>query len=177
MTMNKELHPRSDIAWLYVSQENGGRGLIGCENSVKSGENGLGWYIKNNIGPLLVAVRTRRTITHEETADPKEFKKTEEEQRKNKWTAKRMHRQFARDMEDKDKNNTQKWMRKSDLKGCTEALICSAQEHSIWTNYIKYNIDKTAQSPFCRMCGTRNETISYSECMCQTCPKRVQTEV
>ena len=104
MTINKELHPRSDIAWLYVSRKNGGRGLIGCENSVKSEENGLGWYIKNNIEPLLVAVRTSRAITHKETVDPKEFKKTKEEQIKNEWTAKTMHGQFARDMEDKDKN-------------------------------------------------------------------------
>ena len=42
MTMNKELHLRSDGARLYVSRKNGGRGLIGCENSVKSEENGLG---------------------------------------------------------------------------------------------------------------------------------------
>ena len=148
MTMNKELHPRSDVARLYVSRKNGGRGLIGCENSVKSEENGLGWYIKNNIEPLLAAVRTSRTITQEETVDRKEFKKSKEEQRKNEWTAKRMHGQFARDMEDKDKSNTWKWMRKSDLKGCTEALICSAQKQSIRTNYIKYNIGKTAELPF-----------------------------
>ena len=32
--------------------------------------------IKNNIEPLLVAVRTSRTIKHKETVDPKEFKKT-----------------------------------------------------------------------------------------------------
>ena len=50
--------------------------------------------------------RTSRTITHKETVNLKEFKKTKEEQRKNYWTAKRMHGQFARDMEDKDKNNT-----------------------------------------------------------------------
>ena len=77
-----------------------------------------------------------------------------------------MHGQFAGDMEDKNKNNTWRWMRKSDLKGSTKALICSAQEQSIGTNYIKYNIDKTAKSPLCRMCGTRNETISHiiSEC-------------
>ena len=33
-------------------------------------------------------------------------------------------------------------------------------------NYIKYNIDKTAELPLCRMCGTRNDTISHtvSEC-------------
>ena len=61
---------------------------------------------------------------------------------------------------------TQRWMRKSDLKGWAEALICSAQELSIWINYIKYNIDKTAESALCRMCGTRNETIPHivSEC-------------
>ena len=67
---------------MYVSQKNGERGLIGCENSVKSEENGLGWYVKNNMEPLLVAVRTSRTITHEERVDPKEFKKTTEERRK-----------------------------------------------------------------------------------------------
>ena len=69
-------------------------------------------------------------------------------------------------MEDKDENNTWRWMRKSDLKGCTKALICSAQEQSIRTYYIKYNIDKTAESPLCKMCGTRNDNISHivSEC-------------
>ena len=77
-----------------------------------------------------------------------------------------MHGQFARDIEDKDKNNTWRWMRKSDLKGCSEALICSAQDQSIRTNYIHYNIDKTAKSHLCKMCGTGNETISHivSEC-------------
>ena len=82
MTMNKELHPTSNVARLYVSRKNGGRTLIGCENSVESEENGLEWHVKNNTEPLLVAVRTSRTITHEETVDPKEFKKTKEEKRK-----------------------------------------------------------------------------------------------
>ena len=80
--MNKELHPKSDVARLYVSRKNGGRGLIGCENSAKSEKNGLGWYVKNNIEPLLLTVRTSKTITHEETVDPKEFKKTKKEQKK-----------------------------------------------------------------------------------------------
>ena len=130
--INKELHPRSDVARLYLSTKNGERRLIGCENSVKSKENGPGWYVKNNMEPLLVAVRTSRAITHEETVDLKEFKKTKDEQRKNEWTAKRMHGQFAKDMEDKDKN-TWRRMRKSDLNGFTAALICSAQEQFIRT--------------------------------------------
>ena len=104
---------------------------------MKSEENGLGWFIKNNIQPLLAAARTSSTITHKESVDPKEFKKIKEEQRKNEWTAKRMHGQFARDMDSKDKNNTWRWMRKSDLKGWTEVLICTAQEQSIQTNDIK----------------------------------------
>ena len=95
MTMNKELHPRSDVARLYVSRKNGGRGLIGCENSVTIEENGLGWYVKNNIEPLLAAVRTSRTITHKETVDSKEFKKIKEELIKNERTAKKLHGQFA----------------------------------------------------------------------------------
>ena len=94
---------------MYVSRKNGARGLIGCENSVKSGENGLECYVKNNLEPLLAPVRT--TITNEETVDPKELRKTKEEQ-KNEWTAKRKHGQFARDRVNKDTDNTWTWMRK-----------------------------------------------------------------
>ena len=146
-----------------VSRKNGGRGLIGYENSVKSEEN-----VTKNIKPLLAAVRTSRTLIHEKTVHPKEFEKTKEEPRKNEWNAKKIHGQFARDMEDKDKNNTWRWMRKSDLEESTVAFTWSAQEQSIQTNYIKYNIDKTAKSPLCRMCSTINETISHivSECIC-----------
>ena len=77
-----------------------------------------------------------------------------------------MHGKFTIDIEDKYKNNTWRRMRKSDWKGCTEALIRSAQEQSKQTNYNKYNIDKTAESPLCRMCDTKSETISrtVSEC-------------
>ena len=31
MTVNKELHPRGNVARLYVSRRNAGRELIGCE--------------------------------------------------------------------------------------------------------------------------------------------------
>ena len=35
MTINKELHPRSDVARIYVSRKRGGRGLMSCENCVE----------------------------------------------------------------------------------------------------------------------------------------------
>ena len=77
-----------------------------------------------------------------------------------------MYGQYIRQIEDKGKSNTWKWLRKSNLKGCTEALICSAQEQALRTNYVKFHIDKTGESPLCRMCRVENETVSHivSEC-------------
>ena len=89
-----------------MARKNSRRRLIGCKNSVKSEENALGWYIKNNLEPLRVAVRISGTTTDEETVYPEEFKETKEDQRKNEWTAKAMHGKFARDMENNDTNDT-----------------------------------------------------------------------
>ena len=77
-----------------------------------------------------------------------------------------MFGQYVRQVEDKDKSNTWKWLRKNNLKGCTEALICSAQEQALRTSYVKIHIDKTGESPLCRMCREENETLSHivSEC-------------
>ena len=56
-------------------------------------------------------------------------------------------------------------MIKSDLKGCTRALTCSALK-SLYELTISSTILTTGKSPLCRICGTRNETISHivSEC-------------
>ena len=45
-------------------------------------------------------------------------------------------------------------------------MLCAAPEQAIRTNYVKHKIDKTAQSPLCRMCDKKSETISHivSEC-------------
>ena len=57
--------------------------LLDVENSVKSEENGLGWYVKNNIESLLIAVKTRRIIICHESVDLKEFKTIEEPEKMN----------------------------------------------------------------------------------------------
>ena len=77
-----------------------------------------------------------------------------------------MYEQYVRQIEDKGKSNTLKWLRKSNLKRWTEACICSAQERVLRTNYVKFHIDKTGESPLCRMCRVENETVSHiaSEC-------------
>ena len=53
MTINKELHPRSEVARIYVSRRRGGRGPISCECCVRGEENSLSWYILNSRGVLL----------------------------------------------------------------------------------------------------------------------------
>ena len=41
LTLNKELHPRSDVDGLYISRMEGRRGLIGCKMCVKAEKNSL----------------------------------------------------------------------------------------------------------------------------------------
>ena len=165
-TINREFHPKSDIDRLYVSRKKGGRGLISCKNCIASEENNLGWYVKNKVEPLLIAVKIQVTIKTDGVIEPKEFKKREKERVYNAWKEKRMYGQYLRDMDGKDLQISWKWLRSSDLKGCTEALICIAQEQALRTNNIKHFVDKSQDSPLCRMCDQRNETVSHivSEC-------------
>ena len=72
----------------------------------------------------------------------------------------------ARSKKIPDWDRTWQWIANGDLKGCTEALICSAQEQALRTNYTRFHIDHTAESPLCRMCGRKGETVAHlvSEC-------------
>ena len=53
MTMNKELHPRSDVARIYVPRKKGERGVISCESCARREENSLSWYVRNSEEALL----------------------------------------------------------------------------------------------------------------------------
>ena len=86
---------------------------------------------------------------------------------------KRMHGQYVREKEGIDWDRTWQWIAKGDLKGCTEALICSAQEQALRTNYTRFHIDRTAESPLCRMCGSKGETVAH---VVSECGKLAQTE-
>ena len=95
--------------------------------------------------------------------DKEEFKRRKAEELKQKWTGKAMHRQFVREMPEKV---NWVWLSRSDLKVGTEALLCAAEEQAIRTNYVKHYLDESSDSPLCRMCGKRGESIQhiFSEC-------------
>ena len=81
---------------------------------------------------------------------------------------------FVREMpEITDEKETWHWLRKADLKVETEAKMFAVQEQAIGTNYLKHTINKTAQSPLCRMFDKKSETISH---IVSKCGKLVQKE-
>ena len=97
-----------------------------------------------------------------------EFKRQIEQERKQNWTEKKMYGQFVREMpENVDRNKTWQWLSNCDLKIGTEALLCAAQEQAIRTNYVKHYIDKTGESPLCRLCGKKCERVQHLVCGCE----------
>ena len=78
-----------------------------------------------------------------------------------------MYGQYKRDLgEEVDMVKTWWWLKKGDLKPETEALLCAAQEQALRTNYVKFHIDRTVESPLCRLCGEKGEHVTHliSEC-------------
>ena len=162
LTMHKGLHPKSDVDRRYLSRKDGGRGLLSCKDVIKSEENDLGWYLKPSNERLMQGVKHFGILEFEKSCTKDDFKKSMREKRMKAWMGKQMYSQFVSDMPiATDKVETWSWMRKSDLKISTEALICASQEQAIRTNYIRYNIDKTADSPTCRLRKERGETVSH----------------
>ena len=72
MTMNKELHPRSDVARIYAPRKKGGRGVICCESCVRREENSLSWYVRNSEEALLRKVGDSNVVDISEAVDQKE---------------------------------------------------------------------------------------------------------
>ena len=155
ITMHGELHLKSDIDRVYLSKEMGGKGL-------RMEENNLRWYVRNSVEPLIEGVKAAETIECNDTVNKKEFKQSWMREKKEIGKNKRMYGHFVTEMpEATDEKETWSWLRKANLKAETEAMLCAAQEQAIRRNYVKHKIDKTSQSPLCRMCDQRIETISH----------------
>ena len=167
MTMFGALHPKSDVDRLYLARKRGGRGLMGCERCVQAEENSLGWYVRNTVEPLLIAAGRAKIVDVERSIETKDYKRREMMETENRWKDKKMYGQYYREVSEcADFNGTWQWLRKCDLKPETEALLCAAQEQALRTNYTKCKIDKTIESPLCRLCKEKGESVYHivSEC-------------
>ena len=58
LTIHNGFHPKSNVNRLYLSRSEGGRGLIGVQNTVETAILGLRNYVRNTKGKLLIAVCT-----------------------------------------------------------------------------------------------------------------------
>ena len=174
MTIYGALHPKSDVQRLYLGRKEGGRGLIGCEECVRGEENCISWYVKNSNEKLIEGVRKSGIVDFENSVRKDIFKRERKETLKRNWREKQMYGQFLRDMpDDVDQENSWMWLLQSGLKASTEALICAAQEQAIRSNSIKYSIDRTTDSPLCRMCGVKVESVRH---IISGCEKLAQKE-
>ena len=109
LTLHKRLNPESDVDRLYVSRKEGKRGLMSCENTVRSKENNLGCYLKNSNENLLQGVKCVEILKFKESVSKKDFNKSLSEKRVKNWKAKQMYRHFIRDMPggtDKEKSGS-----------------------------------------------------------------------
>ena len=163
-TIHRALHPRSDVDRLYIPREDGGRGMASIEDCITSECIAMGQYIQGHEDPWLKAAWKEKVV--KQAGDKEEFKRRMKEQRKESWKRKVLHGQYLRQTEEISTKETWGWLSKGELKRETEGTILAAQEQSLPTNYLKARIYQVQESPICRMCNDKVETVNHiaSEC-------------
>ena len=71
--MHNGFHPKSNLDRLYLSRSEGGKGLIGVQDTVETAVLGLRNYLRNSKERLLIAARTKEEDGDRET--PIEYQK------------------------------------------------------------------------------------------------------
>ena len=120
--MHKELHPRDDVERLYISRNDGGRGLASNQDSVDTSiqnrkhERGLITAIKKD---------AYNTKTNKITVI-----------RKQKWEEKQLNGCFKQLINNILHEKTWTWLRKGNFKRETESHLIAAQNNATGTNHI-----------------------------------------
>ena len=168
MTINRALHPRANVARLYLPRNEGGRGLRSAEETVRTEEHGLSDYIRceekgsNRLLKKLIKEKTKR-----------EYQENQRATKEKEWKEKALHGQYTKIADKTDRKKTYKWMKNGYMKKETEGLITAAQDQALPTRWRKVNIEKQSGTPLCRMCNERDETVFHILCECS---KMAQTD-
>ena len=159
LAMNGCLHTRRDVARLYLPRKEGGRGLISMEECVRRESKSLHGYLTESTEWMLQAALKEKVIVEEESLQ--DYEKRRKDEKVKKWKEKTLHGAFVQQISDEAGEESWRWLRNGFLKKETEGLILAAQEQALRTNSIKYSIDKTSETPLCRLCGDATETVRY----------------
>lgn len=167
MTMNGALHPRADVDRLYVSREDGGRGMMSVEEVVRLEECSLSDYLKhaevNKEKVLDMFVKDKGKY---------ELKQEQKKKRMDGWQEKSLHGQYPARVNENGVS-CWRWLKTGYMKNETESLLMAAQDQALATRNYKVTILKEQGSKKCRMCNERDETIMH---ILSECPKLAQTE-
>ena len=170
LAMNGCLHSRSNVARLYLPRKEGGRGLIGIEESVRKERKSLYGYLRESTEWMLQAALKEKVGVEEENLQ--DYERRIKEEKVKSWKEKALHGEFVQQTSDVAGEESWRWFRNGFLKKETEGLILAAQEQALRTNSIKHSIDKTSQTPLCRLCGESTE-VAHCQWMQEACPECV----
>ena len=171
LAMNGCLHTRSNVARLYLPRKEWGRGLIGIEESVRKERKSLYGYLRESTEWMLQAALKEKVVVEEENLQ--DYERRIKEEKVKSWKEKALHGKFVQQTSDVAGEESWRWLRNGFLKKETEGLILAAQEQALRTNSIKHSIDKTSQTPLCRLCGESTETVWH---IVSGCKKLAQNE-
>ena len=159
LTLHNMFHKKSDVDRLYISRQEGGRGLISIEDCVLMERNNLFHYVNESREQFL------REVVKEEVVSEGMPKVEIRKRRKESLMNKNLHSVFFVKTDFRDSRSWE-WLKNGDLKKATEGTIMAAQEQATRTRSIRHRIDKENVSPLCRLCGEREETVAHvvSEC-------------
>ena len=167
MTMNRALHPRANVARLYLPRGEGGRGMKSVEDAVRMEECALSDYVQQDKGYNRFLSEFQKNTTKDQyVREAKESKQSE-------WQEKALHGQYVKLIETTRKEQTYKWLRNGYLKKETEGLITAAQDQALATRWRKVKIEKVEGSALCRMCNQKDETVFH---ILSECSKLAQSE-
>ena len=123
MTINRALHPRANVARLYLPRNEGGRGLRSAEETVRTEGHGLSDYIRcedkgsNRLLKKLIKEKTKR-----------EYQENQRATKEKEWKEKALHGQCTKIADKTDRKKTYKWMKNGYMKKETEGLITATQK-------------------------------------------------
>ena len=144
---------------------------MGIEECVRRERKSLhGYLLRESTEWMLQAALKEKVIVEEESLQYYERRRKDE--KVNNWKDKALHGAFVQEISDEAGEESWRWLRNGFLKEETEGLILAAQEQSLRTNSIKYIIDKTSETPLCKLCGDATEKVRHIVSGCKKLAQR-----
>ena len=168
ITLYGGLHSRSCVDRLYyIPRSDRGGGLVSVEDCVEDEKCSLAKYATYSKETLVKTAAERSLEKYIVYVRKKEKK----EKRLKKWKKKSLSGQFVRETKCHSESKKWEWLRKGELKWETESLLCAAQEQAIRTNSVKYSIERTSETPLCRLCNENVERVIHIISACPNLAK------